>query len=48
MKNLRLAGVAAVLLTTWGLSAFAQDSARQRQPAHADRIRKNCRKEDLF
>ncbi len=29
MKNLRLAGVAAVLLTTWGLSAFAQDSANQ-------------------
>jgi nitrite reductase (NO-forming)/hydroxylamine reductase len=29
MKNLRLAGVAAVLLTTWGLSAFAQSSADQ-------------------
>jgi len=29
MKNLRLASVAAVLLTTWGLSAFAQDSANQ-------------------
>jgi nitrite reductase (NO-forming)/hydroxylamine reductase len=29
MKNLRLAGVAAVLLTTWGLSAFAQDTANQ-------------------
>jgi len=29
MKNLRLAGVAAVLLTTWGLSAFAQDAANQ-------------------
>ena len=29
MKNLRLAGVAAVLLATWGLSAYAQDSANQ-------------------